>query len=329
MTDTPHPATPRRRPRLSAVPEEAGSSAGPDNVAQEYDASDASRRRGAQSGSSGPITTPEVTGQLATTFHTDITAPPRSLGPEWDHGWLVGTTVISLAVGPHTAWSARLREKLRVPGLQIARPVRSTDGRFVVAGWRASTFIPGRLRGRVDETVSAALRLADILSADQSVPRPDLTGDDAFSVADRAAWSAHPGAVDREIRSQRQCLDLLGRLRSVMRPIDAPLQVGHADMFGTTIYDGAQPPALTDLVGAVHPHGYTAAQVIVDGLLAKAVDDGVIRRFSHIRHLDQLLLRAAAYRIYAAALWGVDPEQVFARLGRVTDLVVSRASATL
>ncbi|MDT5328005.1 MAG: hypothetical protein QOF25_5157, partial [Mycobacterium sp.] len=39
------------------------------------------------------------------------------------------------------AWSAKVRETLFVDGVRLARPVRSTDGRYVVAGWRADTFV--------------------------------------------------------------------------------------------------------------------------------------------------------------------------------------------
>lgn len=58
-----------------------------------------------------------------------------------------------------SAWSAKVRETLFVDGVRLARPVRSTDGRYVVAGWRADTFVAGTPEPRHDEVVSAAVRL--------------------------------------------------------------------------------------------------------------------------------------------------------------------------
>lgn len=57
-------------------------------------------------------------------------------------GWLVaspGTSVVFRPVADTALanWSARVREELDVTGLRVALPVRSTDGRHVVSGWRA------------------------------------------------------------------------------------------------------------------------------------------------------------------------------------------------
>lgn len=66
------------------------------------------------------------------------------LGAGWEDGWRFGEVVLSL-VADHAraAWSAKVRETLFVDGLRLARPVRSTDGRFVVSGWRADTYVAG------------------------------------------------------------------------------------------------------------------------------------------------------------------------------------------
>ena len=72
-------------------------------------------------------------------------------------GWRSGEVVLSM-VADHArgAWSAKVRETLFVDGVRLARPVRSTDGRYVVSGWRADTFVAGIPEPRHDEVVSAA-----------------------------------------------------------------------------------------------------------------------------------------------------------------------------
>ena len=80
------------------------------------------------------------------------------LGPVWDNGIKVGDVVYSQA-GPFAAWSAKVRERLSVQGARVSRPVLSSDGRHTAAGWKATQFIPGQVRGRIDETAQMALRL--------------------------------------------------------------------------------------------------------------------------------------------------------------------------
>lgn len=66
-------------------------------------------------------------------------------------------------VGPGARDVVRRR---RTPG----SAVRSTDGRYVVSGWRADTFVAGAPEPRHDEVVSAAVRLHE---ATGKLERPD------------------------------------------------------------------------------------------------------------------------------------------------------------
>ncbi|CAB1003003.1 TIGR02569 family protein [Corynebacterium diphtheriae] len=272
-------------------------------------------------------------------FHAPNT-PPRQLGVAWDYGWRVGNVAFSQVIHPdRSAWSARVRDKLQPQGLRVVRPLKSTDGRYINAGWRANSFEEGRLARRVDETVVAALRL-DTALADIDVPdsfsEPD--SHDLFSLADHSAWAPEPMVAlgvtpDAEAvflnPAQLTAQRLLPKIVLLLRDIDAPIQVTHADMFATTIYSGNQMPVVTDLVGVARPYGYTAAVCIVDALLAGAVDEGIIDRFSHIQHRDQLLLRALAYRIAVHALHPESTSNTGTNLEWVSQTIMSRASVTL
>ncbi len=234
---------------------------------------------------------------------------PSPAGHAWDNGWLIGATVYSRA-GAHAGWSAKVREKLQVDGVRIVRPVRSTDGRFVVAGWRAETWVPGTLMRRVDETAAVALRLAEALVEAPGPSAETVADDDPFVRADRLAWE-ETGPEYREIT--------------------APLQLGHADLLASTVYQGTQAPTVTTLAPfpVPRPAAYPAALVIIDGLIADAVDGGVIDRFAHLPDLDQLLLRALAYRRHVHELHPDAHPNTRSRLDRVAGLLRSRASATI
>src|SRR5262245_1931118 len=124
---------------------------------------------------------------------------PAPLAGGWEGGWRCGEVVLTL-VADHAraAWSAKVREGLFVDGVRLARPVRSTDGRYVVAGWRADTFVVGTPEPRHDEVVSAAVRLHEAtakLERPRFLTQPPVApwGDvDVFIAADRAAWEERP-----------------------------------------------------------------------------------------------------------------------------------------
>ena len=267
--------------------------------------------------------------EVARAFGAD--GEPEPLGPAWDNGWLVGQVALARSVGPLTGWSCRVREKLTVPGLRIARPVRATDGRFQAAGWRASAYTPGERSARVDEAAAAALRLDKAL-AGQPAPEP-VSVDDRFSRAAEAAFAIGPGdPIEPDLGgavADGLNLDLLGELAAAMRPLTGPNQLCHADLLACVVFRGDEPPTVTDLVAAWHPFGYSAAQVIADGLIVGAVDERIVDRFSFVPELEQLVLRAVAYRIYVDALAERPNPARPAAFRRVVSALLSGGAATL
>lgn len=264
----------------------------------------------------------------------DVTA----LGYAWDYGFRVGHVVLApVKDADNAAWSAKVRDQLHVDGLRVARPIRSTDGRFIVSGWKATSYGAGELAsGRIDETVIAGLRLADALA---DVPTPSFATKpltqawqphEVYRVADHAAWSEDPGSVlavglDGEAIASphlTSALVLAARISSLIPDISAPSHVGHADMLTTTLFSGTQSPLVTDLVATVRPHGYTAALAAVDGLLFDAVDPAIVHRFSHIPDFTALLMRALLYRIFVAALSEGVSEEYSLQLEKVADVLI-------
>lgn len=241
-----------------------------------------------------------IPGHVLTSFQAED-PQPVPLGAQWGNGARCGRMVIAEAPA-HTAWSSKMREKITVPGVRLARPVRATDGRFTIAGFRASDFVEGEPGHRVDEAIAAALRFDDAVAY---FPVPTLDRDDAWARADRAAWSGYAEKIKDG-------------------------QLTHADFFGCIIFDGSLPPALTDIVPAEgpRPHGYSAALTLIDGLLAGAVDDAVLNRWSHIPDLRFLCERALDYRASLASTFGANAN-ISSNIERVESLLVSHRDATL
>ncbi|AKK10545.1 hypothetical protein [Corynebacterium uterequi] len=253
-----------------------------------------------------------IPGRVLTAFgaaDADVAAATPA-GPAWGNGVRIGDVVYSEATAT-SHWSATLRDKMQVDGLAIAKPARATDGRFVVAGWMASGYVPGRPEIRLDETVAVALRLADALHGVTGPTGVERT--DVFAQAELDAWAWG----DREFGA-----------------IDAPVQVGHADLLATTLYDGEACPGLSDIVpfATLRPAGATAALAIADGLIATAdggVDVGVLDRFAHIPRLDELVLRFVKYRELVNIAHPHGKPNIRSNIAGVLDTLVSRRAATL
>ncbi|OLT48193.1 TIGR02569 family protein [Saccharomonospora sp. CUA-673] len=212
-------------------------------------------------------------------------------------GWRVGDVVLrKVADRAHALWLARTFSVLEVPGLRIARPVNTTDGRWVIGGWAASRYVAGRPESRADDTVHAAVRLH---RATVDLPKPDfLTGRQGIAAdAERMAWGELPADIDEA--GGGRWFEILAPAR---KPLAAPDQLVHAELFGTLLFDGDAPPALVDFVPHFRPAEWGAAVAAIDVVAWGGADLSVLQRWSHLPDWSQLLLRATLYRLAYHAL---------------------------
>ncbi|MBB3035670.1 TIGR02569 family protein [Hoyosella altamirensis] len=241
---------------------------------------------------------------------------PVSLGADWDGGWRFGDVVLS-PVGDHAraAWSAKVRETLMVDGARVAKPVRATDGRYVVSGWRADTFIEGSPEPRHDEVVSLSVRLhaatsrlekPRFLTQPPVAPFSDI---DVFVAADRAAWEPVPlrdprrtGLLDMSKEGVEGSLALLKHLAEQRKPVELPTQLVHGDLFGTVLFAETEAPGITDITPYWRPISWAAAVVVVDALSWGGADEGLVERWDAMQEWPQMLLRALMFRVAVHAL---------------------------
>lgn len=260
---------------------------------------------------------------------------PQPLGADWDGGWRCGEVVFSqISDHPRAAWSAKVRETLFVDGLRLARPVRSTDGRYVVSGWRADTFVAGSPEPRHDEVVSAGIRLHEATASLErprfltQAPVPPWSDVDVFVAADRAAWedrplhSLPPGApVVDDSEDRQRSRELLGQLARLRKPTRSASQLVHGDLYGTVLFTGSAAPGITDIAPYWRPAPWAAGVAVVDALSWGDADDGLIERWDVLPEWPQMLLRALMFRFAVHALHPRATPEAFPGLARTAGLV--------
>lgn len=216
--------------------------------------------------------------------------------PAWHCGDVLIRPVSDNAVA---AWSSGVLDGLSVDGLRLAHPVRSSDGRWVVAGWSACRFVAGTLEPRYDAVVEVATRLH---AATATVPRPRLLDDrDDLSIRSAAgAFGERKLTLDPSTGGS-----LYKQLAAYRLPVQLPSQVVHPELFGAVLFDEHGVPALIDLVPCWRPKEWAAAVVVVDALAWGGADSALIQRWEHFDEWPQMLLRAVLHRL---ALHAQHPE---------------------
>ena len=211
----------------------------------------------------------------------------------WRSGGLVLKPVTDQA---RTLWTARALDYIDEPGLRVAKPVRSSDGRWIVGGWTASRFVAGTAEHRGDAAVLAAVKLH---RATVGLPRPDFLTrrTDVDAIADRIAWEELDRPLD-ETKGGRWFEVLAGARRAIA----LPPQVAHGELLSSLLFDGDAAPGLVDFVPYYRPGEYGAAVVAVDALAWGGSGRELLDRWAHLPEWPQLLLRALLFRLAGNAL---------------------------
>jgi uncharacterized protein (TIGR02569 family) len=189
------------------------------------------------------------------------------------------------------AWTAQLLASLDGPGFRVPRPVRTADGGWVADGWTAWEFVEGEAdRTRWGDTLAVCEAFHRAVA---DVTRPGFldTRVHPWAVADRFAWAGAGGAGPAD--------PLLDRLVGVRRPLDLPAQVVHGDLAANVLFAPVGPPVVIDLAPYWRPAGYARAVVVVDALVWGGAGPDLLHAVEHVAGMDQLLVRAALFRLAA------------------------------
>ena len=235
-------------------------------------------------------------------------------GPQWRCDDIALRPVINPA---EASWVAQTFTDLNVPDLRIGRPLRSSDGRYVVGGWAAFRYVSGTPEPRYDDVIAASLRLHKA-TADLPVPRFLATRADVFAMADRAAAGLEEAPLSPSLGGR-----LFGVLEGTRKPLGQRPQVVHGDLFGNVLFDGSAAPGIIDFTAFHRPPEWAAAVVVVDALAWGGADDGLAKRWAHLPEWPQAMLHALLFRLAVHALHPHSTEQSMRGLERAARLVTA------
>lgn len=216
------------------------------------------------------------------------------------HVFRCGNAVLKRAEDPvAAAWIAGIFEHLEVPGVRIARPIRSLDGRWVVAGYFANRHVAGRVDSRYDEIISVADRLG---AAFAGIPEPRFlrARTDLWAWAERAAWGEAEAELDR--LGHGHGARLFAELAAQRRPVQLLPQIIHGDLFGNVLFAGSAEPAVVDMTPYYRPADWAVAIVVVDAVTWGGADIELVDEHAQRPGWVELVRRATLFRLAASLL---------------------------
>jgi uncharacterized protein (TIGR02569 family) len=222
--------------------------------------------------------------------------PVRLEGGE-GQSWRVGDVVFKPAgEGEEANWVAEVLAEVIESGFRVQRPVRASNGAWIVSGWTAWHWVDGAhdLDARWSEVLDVGAAFLQALSG-LSMPAFLDRRANPWSVGDRAAWGeALPEVINPAFAG------ILERLYAFLKPLSLASQVIHGDLTGNILFAPGQPPAVIDFSPYYRPAGFALAVVIVDAIAWYGATSDLAWRADHLQFLDQLLARAAIYRLVTA-----------------------------
>jgi uncharacterized protein (TIGR02569 family) len=235
-----------------------------------------------------------------------VSGTPTALEGGQRLAWRVGHLVLKPADASEEslAWQARVLADVPSDIVRVGRPERSIGGAYIVAGWSASTFCPGRHEPRRwSEIIAVGRRLHRHLA---QVARPDFLDSrtDPWAIADRAAWG------DTSLAPYRDAPHV-ARLEARLEPVRAASQIIHGDLTGNVLFADSLPPAVIDLSPYWRPVEFASAIVVADAIVWEKATIAELSSAMTGNQFGQLLARALMFRIITDAV--ADPEALSGR----------------
>lgn len=224
---------------------------------------------------------------------------PRLLADGRGRSWSVTSAILRPVDDVDEArFAAELYGVLDGDGFRIPRPMRAGDGSFVVDGWSAWHYLPGRhdcqgdWQGMLDASVAFHKALAGT-----DPPGFLATPRHHWAQADRIAWQEERCGERWNLR------DAIERQLELCDPADRrlPKQLVHGDIAGNLLFEEGLAPGVIDFSPFWRPVAYAHAVLAVDAISWMGADANILRMVRAEGVTDSLLRRAVVFRLAAVS----------------------------
>jgi uncharacterized protein (TIGR02569 family) len=210
--------------------------------------------------------------------------------------WRCGDVVLKpVDDAEQASWIAAVLTRIDTDVVVVPRPVCGRDGSWVVDGWTATRWVDAHSRpGRWQDIIEAGRAFHASMAA---VTRPGWMdrADDWWRRADAVAWG------EREPEGDPELVELVARLGELRIPVQLPNQVVHGDLCGNVLFDARERPVVIDFSPYWRPLEWASAIVAVDAFEWEGAGPAALSWLGDHRDADQLLVRAAIFRIATSA----------------------------
>jgi uncharacterized protein (TIGR02569 family) len=222
-----------------------------------------------------------------------------------EDAWRVGSAALK-RVDHHDAveWvSGLLASRDSGEGFRLPHPIPAKNGSWIVDGWSASTWLSGEEDGSRWRQILQTGELFHDWLADVERPAWLDEIDDPWRRSDHAAWGEQPADVGAEF------VHLIEELTAMRQPVSAKSQLVHGDLTGNVLFSEGMAPGIIDLSLYWRPPGYAAAIGAVDCFEWESVGTEALDRAAARADGQQLLVRAALFRIIRSGMdYPANPE---------------------
>ncbi|HEX2910949.1 MAG TPA: phosphotransferase [Chloroflexia bacterium] len=184
-------------------------------------------------------------------------------------------------------WQASLFSAIQEKGFRVARPLRASNGAWMVKGWVAEHFLEGR-HATLEDLPKVIKAVSQFHEALAGIPLPQYRKREKtiWDRADEWAWGVIPREIDPELYA------LARELAELRKPVDLPSQLIHGDLnLSNILVADRLPPALIDLAPYWRPPEFALA-VTAYWAGPYRGDIAVLSQFKHLKAFDQMLIRA-------------------------------------
>ena len=191
--------------------------------------------------------------------------------------------------------------------LQLSKPIKSNNGKFVYKGWCCTRYEPGEHRkGNVKQKLEVSRLLHHDLADTNFINIPK--SDDPWSKSQRIAWQNE--RLPQHI--SKNAFKILEELLSKVKlKENYKVQIVHSDLSGNILFDKDLTPLIIDFSPAIAPVEYAEAILICDSIAWEESPTSEIELICHSEVNVEMILRAVIFRLSVAAIFAEDNQDEF------------------